>query len=175
MSLYLNIDNFKLRELNKFDEILVRIDCQNNFFETLPRLPIGLKFLNCRRNILNRLPELPLSLINLSCDFNKLVYLGEYLPDSIIWISCRNNLLVELPNLLNTKLLYLNCGNNYLCQIPELPSDLVELWCNDNPIKFISSRNQTIIRNIYRKCQKNVNMQNTDIFPNIEEFIEWLG
>ena len=62
-------------------------------------------------------------------------------------LYCGNNNLIYLPELPDG-LKNLNCGNNKLVELPELPITLQQLDCTNNNIKYLSSHNCDVIKEI---------------------------
>ena len=100
----------------------------------------------CGNNYLTKLPELPGKLERLYGSYNKFTELPE-LPLGLKFLSCEYNNLVELPELpLSLEVLF--CYNNNFVELPELPINLEALDCYNNNIKYLSTHNCQIIKNI---------------------------
>ena len=142
ISLYYN----NLIDKTKLPENCVIFYCNRYNIDKLPILNDYLEILDCSNNILQYLPvNLPYFLTELICSYNKIIELPE-LPYLIRKLWCNNNLLSYLP-FLHNGMKYLYCNNNKITELPELPK-LKSLWCQNNNIKFISSYNYEIIKNI---------------------------
>jgi len=68
--------------------------------------------------------------------------------------------LIRLPDLPN-RLKIINFYNNKITELPELPNRLEELYCNYNPIKFITPDIYTIMKCILLINKQNIFIDNT--------------
>ena len=63
----------------------------------------------------------------------------------------------------------MSCACNKLVELPRLPQSLVELYCNDNNIKYLSENNCMVIKKFnysYMKRLQSANNSPIDILNN---------
>ena len=127
---------------------------------TLPdNLPQNLKLLSCHNNQLTTLPDnLPQSLKELICGWNQLTILPDNLPQNLKILSCHNNQLTTLPDNLPQCLQHLNCSYNRLTTLPNnLPQNLENLYCSNNQLTILPNLPTSLI------C---INLQNNPLETN---------
>jgi Leucine-rich repeat (LRR) protein len=101
-------------------------------------------------------PKYPNECLLLDCNETRLSDLG-ILPPNLQILLCNKNKLVSLPELPET-LIELWCNFNDLVKLPEFPDILCKIYCESNPIKYVSAKNYSKMREIYlTECHRNNN------------------
>ena len=160
---------------NTLPQTLEILFCSGNKLTSLPDLPQNLKELYLTGNELSSLPTLPQTLEKLYCSDNKLTYLPNLTRlENLVKFECCNNELSSLPTLpQNLKSLF--CFDNKLTYLPNLPENILNFICWDNPIcHILDSDNNSLI-----KVKQNIQIVNNFRHLNYslrskKRFMKWL-
>lgn len=126
--------NNNLKTLPELPDTLEELICFGNKLVELPKLPPNLKTLYCNCNQLKELPELPDTLLYLKCSTNKLTHIN--LPPNLVTLKCMsNNKLVSLGDRLPESLHTLHMMFTKIHKLPNIPKCLFNLWCEGSGIQ----------------------------------------
>ncbi len=136
MLISLDCSNNFLTSIPPLSQNLEQLICSNNQLSSLPPFYQGFKTLYCAQNNIGFLPLLPASVETIHCQENNMVSMASPLPDSLSVFLCDSNQLSALPAL-PVKLSYLICANNNITSLPQLPNGLYHLNCLNNQLSCL--------------------------------------